>query len=145
AYILKEDFSVICIGGANVDLKAHAKEKINLYSSNPVEIDEFYGGVARNVAENLSRLNLKNSLITCVGDDKEGEALLNNSIGFGTDMSQVWQIPGERTGNYTAILDTNGEMIISTADMEIYELMTPAMIDEKWPLITNSLGVFMDT
>lgn len=145
AYILKEDTSIACIGGANIDRKAHGKQKLDLYSSNPVSISESSGGVARNVSENLSKLGANSALFTCVGTDKEGNWLLEEAKNFGMDVSQVWRMPDVRTGTYTAILDIDGEMIISTADMELYNQLTPAMIEGKWHHIANSRAVFIDT
>lgn len=145
AYILNDELSILCIGGANIDRKAHAKQKLDLYSSNPVTITESSGGVARNIAENLRKLDAKTALLTCVGDDKEGEKLLDASESLGIDVSQVWRFPEERTGTYTAILDTDGEMLISTADMALYDRMTSSLLADKWSFIAESRGVFMDT
>lgn len=145
AYILNEEASILCIGGANIDRKAHGKQKLDLYSSNPVTISESSGGVARNVAENLRKLGVKTTMLTCVGHDKEGEKLLDETEGLGIDVSQVWRFPEERTGTYTAILDTDGEMLISTADMELYDRMTPSLLEDKWSFIAESQAVFMDT
>lgn len=145
AYIIEESSPIVCIGGANIDRKAQAKQKIDLYSSNPVTFSEFSGGVARNVAENLSKLNVKNTIMTCVGNDKDGDWLLERMKDSGIDVSQVLRIPNERTGTYTAILDIDGEMIISTADMDIYDKMTPSMFEDKWSVLSNSRAVFVDT
>lgn len=145
AYILGEESSMVCIGGANVDRKAQGKQKMTLYSSNPVTIKEFSGGVARNVAENLSKLGVSTTLMTSVGNDKEGAWLLEETKSFGIDISQIWTLPGERTGTYTALLDTDGEMIISMADMDIYDKITPSMFESSWPAIANSRAVFFDT
>ena len=76
AYILQEESSIVCIGGANTDRKARSNQKVRLYSSNPVKTTEVCGGVARNFAENLSRLGYNTSLMTSIGDDKEGNWML---------------------------------------------------------------------
>jgi pseudouridine kinase len=144
-YILRDESSIVCIGGANTDRKARTNEKVRLYSSNPVKITETCGGVARNFAENLSRLGVNTSLIACVGDDKEGNWLLKETKSVGVDISQVWVLPTERTGTYTTLLDIDGESIVSMADMTIYEKITTSMFEEKWSHIAASQAVFLDT
>ncbi|RHW41466.1 winged helix-turn-helix transcriptional regulator [Neobacillus notoginsengisoli] len=144
-YILREESSIICIGGANTDRKARTNQKVRLYSSNPVKITEACGGVARNFAENLSRLGFSTSLMTCVGDDIEGNWILKETKGQGVDVSQVWVLPTERTGTFTTLLDLDGESIVSMADMNIYEKLTISMFEEKWSHIAASQAVYLDT
>ncbi|MCM3587298.1 PfkB family carbohydrate kinase [Mesobacillus maritimus] len=144
-YILREESSMVCIGGANIDRKAKSNQKVRLYSSNPVKMAEVCGGVARNFAENISRLGLSASLMACVGDDKEGNWILQETKGQGVDISQVWILPSEGTGTFTTLLDVDGESIVSMADMSIYEKLTPSMIEEKWSHIAASQGVYLDT
>ena len=57
AYILSEDNEVVCIGGANIDRKFHLKDAAQLGTSNPAAMSVSVGGVARNIAENLGRLD----------------------------------------------------------------------------------------
>ncbi|MBA9028818.1 PfkB family carbohydrate kinase [Peribacillus huizhouensis] len=144
AYILQEESSIVCIGGANTDRKARSNQEVRLYSSNPVKITETCGGVARNFAGNLSRLGCSTTLMTCVGDDKEGNWILNETKSQGVDVSQVWVLPTERTGTFTTLLDINGESIVSMADMNIYEKMTTSMFEEKWSYIVSAQAVFLD-
>ncbi|WP_059174036.1 carbohydrate kinase [Bacillus sp. FJAT-27445] len=144
-YILREESSIICIGGANTDRKARTEKKVRLYSSNPVKITEACGGVARNFAENLSRLGVSASLMTCVGDDIEGNWILKETKSQGVDVSQVWVLPTERTGTFTTLLDIDGESIVSMADMNIYEKLTISMFEEKWSHIAASQAVYLDT
>ncbi|QUW21459.1 winged helix-turn-helix transcriptional regulator [Sporosarcina sp. Marseille-Q4063] len=145
AYILQEESSIVCIGGANTDRKARSDQEVRLYSSNPVKTTEVCGGVARNFAENLSRLGYNTSLMTSIGDDKEGDWLLQETKNHGVDVSQVWILQTERTGTYTTLLDENGETVVAMADMNIYEKITIPMIEEKWSYIVASQAVFMDT
>ncbi|SEN28557.1 carbohydrate kinase [Lihuaxuella thermophila] len=145
AYVLRQDSVITCIGGANLDRKARSKQKVRFYSSNPVTITETCGGVARNVAENLGRLGCTVSLVTCVGDDKEGWRILEETKKHGVDVSQSWIMPSGQTGTYTALLDTDGEMIIALANMDIYEQLTPSLLRSKWDRIAASTAVFLDT
>lgn len=145
AYILGNEHTILCVGGANIDRKAKTKEDVRFYSSNPVTIREACGGVARNVAENLRMLDCNVSLLSAVGEDKEGEWLLADAKRKGIDVSSVWQLPAERTGSYTALLNGKGEMVVSMADMHIYERVSPEMLEEKWPHFMAAQAVFLDT
>lgn len=144
AYVLSEEGAVLCIGGANLDSKARGKQPLRLGASNPVSVTESCGGVARNIAANLAALSASVSLLTAVGDDKAGRWLLDRTASQGVDVGPSVVLNGEKTGSYTAILDEDGEMFIAYADMEIYERITPAMLQEKWPHIAASKLVVAD-
>lgn len=145
AYILKEESSIMCIGGANTDRKAKSNHKVRLHSSNSVKVTEVCGGVARNVAENLSRLGHSAGLLTCVGNDREGQWILEETKHHGVDVSLVWTLESRRTGTYTALIDVTGDMVVSMADMDLYEQITIEMIEEKWSHIAAAEAVFLDT
>ncbi|CAM5779938.1 MULTISPECIES: carbohydrate kinase [Brevibacillus] len=145
AYILRDEELIVCIGGANLDRKARAKQQVRLHSSNPVTISESCGGVGRNIAENLGRLGCNVSLISCVGEDKEGDWILQETKKHGVDISQVWRLPTQRTGTYTALLDKEGEMVVSLANMDIYDTLTPQMFAERWSHIAAARAVYLDT
>lgn len=145
AYILCDDKTITCIGGANIDRKASAKANICYHSSNPVTMTESFGGVARNVAENLSKLDNKVSLLTVVGNDKEGQSILEDTKRKNIDVHLTEVIPEARTGTYTALLDLSGEMVISLADMDINHQLTATSIEKKWSHIASSQIIFVDT
>ncbi|UJF32980.1 carbohydrate kinase [Paenibacillus hexagrammi] len=145
AYIIADESSVMCIGGANLDNKAASKAPIRLASSNPVTVTESCGGVARNIAENLAGLGCRSALITAVGDDKAGTWVLGETSHRGVDISQSIVIPGAHTGTYTALLDASGEMFLAFANMDIYDAFGPELLNEKWPHIAASKLVIADT
>ncbi|GAB4074243.1 winged helix-turn-helix transcriptional regulator [Barrientosiimonas marina] len=144
AYVLNDMSMITCLGGMNVDRKARAEQDVRLNTSNPVRTKETCGGVARNYAENLRYLGYNTQLMACVGDDKEGHWLLNETKSAGVDVSQVWKFAASGTGTFTTLLDANGKSVVSMADMNIYEHLTIAMLEEKWSAITSA-GIFLDT
>jgi pseudouridine kinase len=145
AYVLPHEKHITCIGGANVDRKAQVFQPILYKTSNPATFTQSCGGVARNVAENLGRLECSASLITCVGEDTEGAWLLDKTKQHQIDISQSFVIPMERTGTYTAIISPTGEMKLALADMEIYEKIKLDMVEKRWSFISSSQMVFLDT
>src|SRR5699024_11325946 len=123
--------AIVCIGGMNIDRKASAEENVILHSSNPVHVLEVPGGVARNVAENLHRLQYNVSLLSAIGEDKEGIWLLEQGKESGLDVSKVWTLHSERTGSYTTLIDVTGDTVVEMADMKIYNDITVVYVEDS--------------
>lgn len=90
---------IIGIGGVNIDFK-YELETNELNSSNKANFTQSYGGVMRNVLENLGRLNVDVSLVSFVGKDFLGDAVLEYSRKY-MDISLVKRVEGP-TGTYAA-------------------------------------------
>ena len=145
AYVLGDENRIVCLGGANVDRKAVALEAVRYGSSNPVTTTDALGGVARNVAENLVQLGCSVSLFSRIGNDKEGQSLLEDAAQKGIQMDLSEVVSDAKTGTYTALIDLNGEMAVSLADMGIYDQLSLTKVEKMWPQLAMSHGLFMDT
>lgn len=143
AYVLNDREPVICIGGANVDQKFYIKNTVQLGTSNPVNVSQTVGGVARNIAENLGRLGMDVSLISASGADKEW-AVIEEASGHFMKLEGVKQLPGSSTGSYTAVIDTEGEMVIALANMEIYDAITPEFLQPYESLLSRAKSIVVD-
>ena len=108
AYLLPDSEPILVIGGANVDRKAKSIAPVVMGTSNPMTVNESYGGVGRNVAENLSRLGLPVRLMTAVGDDAQGSALLKHARDLGIDTGASLTIPGIATALNLSRADVHG-------------------------------------
>ncbi|WP_019156727.1 carbohydrate kinase [Robertmurraya massiliosenegalensis] len=143
AYVLSKDEPIVCIGGANIDRKFHVKEKVQVGTSNPVKSTQSAGGVARNIAENLGRLGLNVSLLTCCGQDSDWRYIKEVSSPF-MNLDFVSPIGKAATGSYTAILERSGEMVMALADMEVYEFITPKLLENHLSLLKQSKCIIAD-
>jgi pseudouridine kinase len=143
AYILSESQPVICIGGANIDRKFHIKDKAQLGTSNPTYTTQNAGGVARNIAENLGRLGMEVSLISTSGQDSDW-SFIKESSSLYMNLDTVTQFPEKSTGSYTAVIDSNGELVIALADMEVYEAITPDLLLKNDVLLSHAKCIMVD-
>jgi pseudouridine kinase len=75
--------------------------------------------VARNIAENLARLEVPTVLLTAVGDDVEGERVLIGCKDGGVDVSHVRREMGTHTATYLALLKPDGELHAAITDFEV--------------------------
>jgi pseudouridine kinase len=143
-YVLPEPSRAVAIGGAVFDRKYRARTKIVLETSNPVDGLRSFGGVARNVAENLALLGTPVSFISMIGDDETGAALLAQLRERGIDVSQVVVTRERPTAEYAAVLDPAGDLVLGLADMGIFDLFQPAHLDRAWSHIASASLVFAD-
>lgn len=118
---------VLCIGGCHIDVKARLEGPVRMATSNPVRTSRTPGGVACNVARWLARLGTGVRLASIVGDDAAGMGLITMLEAEGVDASAVDVVAGGITASYTAIIAPDGDLVIGTADMGIYE-----RLDREW-------------
>jgi pseudouridine kinase len=144
AYVLPERRGIVCIGAAALDRKLRTLGKLALGTSNPASQSESFGGVARNVAENLARVGAAVSLVTAVGNDAAGNALLAHADSVGIDTRGVLRLADAATGTYTAVLDQDGEMAVALADMALYDRLTPEAMATRQQLRANASLLVVD-
>ncbi len=134
---------VMCIGGACVDRSYNVHGNIVFNSSNPAARGEVvFGGVARNVAENLARLGIKTTLVTAAGNDRSGHTMLDELRAAGVDVSLSKTIEGA-TDEYAAVME-HGELAVGAADMGAIESLTPADLDARWGQIARASWLFVE-
>ena len=134
---------VMCIGGACVDRSYRVQNAIVVGSSNPAQrMPPLFGGVARNVSENLGRLRIETALLTVTGSDDLGAAMLDELHAAGVNVALVKKIEGA-SDEYAAILE-RGELVFGAADMRAIESLSVGDLDSRWETIAGSGWLFVD-
>ncbi len=141
---LKSDCPVVVIGAAGVDIVGRLEGDLHEGSSNPARIRTTFGGVARNVAENLARLGQAVILLTAVGEDEEGERLVRNAQIAGVNTEYIIRCGDCPTGMYVGILNSKGEILFALDSMEVTHNITPAYIRQRSQLFKGASFVFID-
>ena len=133
------------IGGANVDLSATLNDAFIAEDSNPGHIEIGYGGVARNIAHNLSLLGTRAQLLTVFGGDLFGGLIHDYCKQQGIDVHLSDRETSLRTGVYLCINNHGGEMIAAVADTEVIRTITPEWLAKRSGEINQSDYVVADT
>lgn len=136
--------NIYCIGGANIDCKLKSTVPLSQKTSNPVMSSVTYGGVARNVAENLARWTTAIHLQCIVGNDNEGRQLLAHVRRAGVNIEQCLALDNKKTSHYYAVIDRNGDLHIALADMEIYNHIPLYPFTHTWQYWPENSIVFID-
>jgi len=136
---------VLVIGAASIDSKGRAGGPLTLGTSTPGKVRVTVGGVARNVAENLTRLGVEAVLLSAIGQDGSGKRILNNAaeVGLNTDFCLI--TTEGHTSAYLAVLDENGNLVMSVDDMSVLACITPQIIEQRRDLIKKAQLVVLDS
>jgi pseudouridine kinase len=132
---------IVCFGGAHCDRRATLYEAAIAGTSNPGVVSSDLGGVARNVARNMTSLGCGVVLCSRVGTDSCGSRILSQPI----DTSLVSVSDVYPTASYTAILEPSGDLVIGVADMAIYEEVTVAVLLPYLKTLQTAVLWFLDT
>lgn len=135
---------IICIGGALIDKKLTTIHTLQVATSNPVSSTITFGGVAHNVALNLSRLTDNIHLQSIVGDDIPGRSLLTHLKNSNIDADKCLVSKDKATAHYYAVLDTQGELHIALAHMEIFDDIPFTQFSASWENWRKDDIVFLD-
>jgi len=138
------DRPVLAIGAAGVDIVGYLKGDLRPESSSPGQIRSSFGGVARNVAENLARLGQPVVLVTAVGDDDNGSRLLEVTSAAGVDVAPVLRTSQYPTCSYLAIIDAARVMRYAVEDMRSTNALTPQYIRAHSDLFKEASMLFID-
>ena len=136
---------VSVIGGLNIDLQGSTDNPLVFNDSNPGEITMSAGGVGRNIAENIAKLNIHSKILSYVGNDALGDFVVNKSKASGVDTSLIKKDSHLPTSQYLSVLDDNNDMLVSISDMRIIDEMTIQDIQNWDQDIAQSSAIVVDT
>lgn len=139
----KSDF-VLVIGASGLDVVGRLQNHLQMGTSNPSLIRTSFGGVARNVAENLSLLGQPVILLSAVGKDRIGEDVITHTRQAGVDVSAVYSTDKFPTGFYMGVINKDGAREFAFDDMRIMEELTDGYLVYNEELFEKAGLIFLD-
>jgi pseudouridine kinase len=135
---------VLVIGASGLDVVGRLQADLQLSTSNPALIRTSFGGVARNVAENLARLGQHVHLLSVIGKDRIGDDVLTHTRHTGVNVSAVYATDKYPTGFYMGVLDENGIRKFAFDDMRVMEELTDTYLVYNEVLFEKAGLIFID-
>ncbi len=135
---------IVVIGAASLDVIGLPSTDLQDGSSIAGEAFISYGGVARNIAENLSSLGQPVSLISVVGEDEFGANLLTHLAENGVDISGCRRCTTCRTGVYMAMVSADGSRTYALADRQNMKQITSQHLESLEGLFEKAGFIFFD-
>ncbi|MGP9821657.1 PfkB family carbohydrate kinase [Salinarimonas sp. NSM] len=140
---------ILCLGGAAVDRTYRVRDAVRLGTSNPAAAGVSHGGVARNVAETLARLQAGSgarvALATIVGADAAGAEIADALAALGVDVSGVERVADGRTAEYVAVLAPDGALHVGLAAMDGLARLDAGFVARAAPALDAADLVFADS
>lgn len=136
---------ILVLGASIVDIFGFCGRSYAQRDSIPGRIKISFGGVCRNIAENLARVGVNTQFISTLGDDENGKSILEHSRKLGYNMENSLFLEGESTPTYLAILNHQGEMESAVVDMENLNKMDEAFVDGKHEVFENAEYTIVDS
>ena len=136
---------IVVIGGIATDIEGRPYEKLIYKDSNPGTIEMSYGGVGRNIIENLARMGADAAFVSVAGDDFMGRSAVKELEALGVNVENVQLLAGERTAMYLSLLDHKGDMELALCNMDILERIDVSVLDSAMDKLRLAKIVGMDT
>ncbi len=128
--------AILCIGAALWDVIGRTDGPVPPGGDVPGRIDMAAGGVALNVAAALARAGLRPVLLSAVGCDPAGEALVAACEAAGIGTAHLLRDPALPTDRYVAI-EAEGALVAAVADARSLEAAGARILA---PLADGRLG-----
>lgn len=133
----------ICIiGGSNIDYIGTCDHKIILKNSNMGKFRISFGGVGRNIVENLALLGIKTDFITAIGNDTMGLAMKKELEDYGVNV--ITPESNSNSSSYMALIDNSGDMLAAICDADITSLINSDFLKKYGKILDNSDYIVMD-
>ncbi len=136
--------AITVVGGINIDIEGSPYAPLIREDSNPGRVMQAFGGVGRNIVENLARLGADTAMLSLTGDDFMGRSAKEQLAFLGADVSHVISVEGESTGMYLSILNDRNDMELAICNMDILERITPEFLSDKMDFLNDSSIVGID-
>jgi len=133
---------VAVIGACNMDLSAFGSE-IKLKDSNPGKLVKSVGGVAHNIAANLSLLGEEISFLTLFGNDVFAKEIKKDCLKYNFDLSMAKEIEAD-SPCYISINDDK-DMLVAIVDSNIFDYLTCDYFKENIDILNQCKAVVLDT
>lgn len=127
---------ILCIGSVLWDVIGRSARPMRLGSDLPGEIIRLPGGVALNIAMALRRFGLQPALLSAVGTDPAGDALIAEAEGRELICDYMWRTTKLPTDSYMAI-EAPGGVVAAIADARSLEAAGAQILA---PLADGRLG-----
>lgn len=134
---------IICVGAILVDELIHAGHAIMPATTVDANITKTAGGVAHNIAKQLSILGVTVQLISVFGNDSDGDWLKQSCAAAGVKIDASITKEGI-SGRYSGVMNVDGSLYAAFLSNAAVEMVTPAHLEKNEALLLSAQYIMAD-
>ncbi len=134
---------IICVGAILVDELIHAGHAILPATTVDANITKTAGGVAHNIAKQLSILGVNVQLISVFGNDSDGDWLKQSCAAAGVKIDASITKEGI-SGRYSGVMNVDGSLYAAFLSNAAVEMVTPAHLEKNEALLLSAQYIMAD-
>lgn len=135
---------VLIVGSAVLEFTGKAEHAIQIGARQFGHVHSSVSGVARNIAENLARLEIDTVLLSAIADDDIGQQLVTQSLQAGIDCSHVLRVNGARTATTLTLQNHDDELTTVIDDYSIMDYLDSDYLLEHESLFADASLIVID-
>ncbi|NLR32080.1 PfkB family carbohydrate kinase [Levilactobacillus tujiorum] len=143
-YIVSPENYVAVVGGITLDIFGIPNSEVIEKKSNTGVIYSDVGGLGRNIAVDLTKLEIPNYFISVYGHDSAGEEFKKDALEKNLDITYSKQISSIPTSRYLYINQTSAKRIFGVDDSRIHDEITPEFLKERMNILSNAKMIVLD-
>jgi len=135
---------VAVIGGATIDIFGTATTAIKAADSNIGTVNYSFGGVGRNIAHNLSKLDINVELVCALGNDDNATKIIEHCQQENIGLNHILRTD-KPTATYLSVNQPSGDIYVAIAAMNINDELTTEFLTSHLPWLNTCDIVVFDT
>ena len=123
---------VLVVGSAVLEISGRTGDRLQPGARQYGHIHASVSGVARNIAENLARLDIETVLLSAIADDDIGQHLITHSTRAGIDCRHMLRVSGAHTAT-SMLLYESEDSCTRVDDLSIADALdSDYLLEHEW-------------
>ena len=136
---------ITVIGASNIDLIGFSKDSLIFKDANIGSIETILGGVGRNIAENLKRLDFDVEFLSVFGDDEFSKTIKDSCTDLAISIEHSLTVKDSKTSLFIAIMNRANDLALALTAMDIYNDIPDSFILDKLDVIGRNEYCVLET
>ena len=149
-YLIEDHNTIYVVGTASIDYRTTIDEALLRDPTHTATLDDNelnidFGGIGKNISENIHRIGHNVSYICAIGSDVLGQELLEECRQNGIDVSDSLVVPAKKSSTYLEISSRDRKKIVlSSANMKLQQSLTPDFLQGKSTKFRHALAIVIE-
>ena len=103
---------IVVLGSVFVDIKGYPTDAYIPAGRNVGRVEQVYGGVSRNIAEDIANVELRPTFVSLVDDNGVGDDVNRKMKNHKVNTNYIRRVP-DGMGTWLAVFDNDGDVVAS--------------------------------